>query len=365
MRARVDAPRRRPVDWRRYSKVAHRAQRRLPRYEHPVAVSAAASLAFAVAGLWLLQLVGGGLGAGIQQLGSALAGALPQSKEAELVLGETRFNVGGAPVLDGLPEFTKNDKVTIAGRVPGFAIGSGRSIELVLNGVTIGTFPIASDGTFGGLALTLPEGASTITARLVDGANEVASTSATVVVDRTAPALAITRPKATESLDGPDVIVEGKTEPGADVSVNDRAVRPNPDGTFTERITAAVGPLTLNVVARDKAGNETKTSLAITVKAPSQATTAGTAVALTLDRAKVRPGETVVARVVATENGKPKADLAVTLQVGVITIGTYKTDASGVATIGFAAPNHEIDDVAVVILGGGTSARATLTVSTK
>jgi hypothetical protein len=106
-------------------------------------------------------------------------------------------------------------------------------------------------------------------------------------------------------------------------------------------------------------------SLAITVKAPSQGTTLGTTVAVTLDRAKVRPGEPVVAKVVATESGKPKADLAVTLQVGVITIGTYKTDAGGTASIGFAAPNHEVDDVAVVILGGGTSARATLTVATK
>ena len=79
----------------------------------------------------------------------------------------------------------------------------------------------------------------------------------------------------------------------------------------------------------------------------------------------MRPGETVVAKIIAAENGIAKADVAVTLQVGVFTVGTYKTDASGVAIVGFAAPDHEIDDVAVVVLGGGTSARATLTVSTK
>lgn len=86
---------------------------------------------------------------------------------------------------------------------------------------------------------------------------------------------------------------------------------------------------------------------------------------MTLDRAKVRPGETVVAKIVATASGLPKSDVGVTLQVGVFTVGTYKTDASGVAVVGFAAPDHEIDDVAVVVLGGGTSARATLTVSNK
>src|SRR5206468_614779 len=122
-----------------------------------------------------------------------------------------------------------------------------------------------------------------------------------------------------ETLDGPDVIVEGKTEAGADVIVNDRAVRPNPDGTFTERLTAPVGPLALTILARDKAGNETRTQLSLTVKEPIQAA-AGTVLAVSLDRTKVRPGETVIAKVVATDSGRPKADLVVTLQVGVFTI---------------------------------------------
>jgi hypothetical protein len=46
----------------------------------------------------------------------------------------------------------------------------------------------------------------------------------------------------------------------------------------------------------------------------------------------------------------------------VITIGTYRTDASGVARISFAAPNHEAEDVTVIVLGGGTSGRATFSV---
>ena len=60
---------------------------------------------------------------------------------------------------------------------------------------------------------------------------------------------------------------------------------------------------------------------------------------------------------------KLKADLAVTLQVGVVTIGTYRTDSTGTVRRGFAAPNHEVEAAAVVVLAGGTSARATLTVA--
>jgi hypothetical protein len=357
--------RRTPVDWRRYSKQVRHARRRLPRYEHPVAVSLAVSLVFAVAGLSLLQVVGVGIGAGMQQLASAVVATIPQPREVDLVLNETQVSVSAAPVFEGVPEVTRSNAVTVAGRVPAFASRADRAVALSLNGGAIGTLPIGSDGRFGPLAITVPDGVSTLTATLLDGLAEVASTAMTVLVDRTPPPLAIARPKAAEVVEGPDVIVEGKTEPGADVTVNGLAVRPNPDGTFSERLTAAAGPLQLTIVAKDRAGNETKTALAITVKASSQTQTSGTALALTLDRTKVRPGEAVIAKIVATEAGKPKADLSVTLQVGVITIGSYRTDASGAVNVGFAAPNHEVDDVAIVILGGGTSARATLTVSTK
>lgn len=354
-----------PVDWRRYAAEVRRARRRLPRYEHPLVVRVAVSVLFAVAGASLLQAFGVGVSSSLRDLGAGVAGTLPKAQEAQLVLGETPVTISAAPVLVGLPDFTRTNEVRIAGKVPDFAVRPGRQIALTVNGRLVATYVIGADGRFGGGPITLPDGPSTITATLVEGQAEIAATSGTVVVDRVPPALEVTRPRANDTVDGPDVIVEGKTEAGADVSVNDRAVRPNPDGTFTERVAAPVGPLVLTIVARDKAGNETKTQLSITVRQPAQTTTAGTVLAVTLDRTKVRPGETVVAKVTATQDGRPRADLAVTLQVGVITIGTYKTDLAGTASIGFAAPNHEVDDVAVVILGGGASARATLTVSAK
>lgn len=356
--------RRRVVDWRRYSARARHARKKLPRYEHPLLLTLALSLVLTLGGIQILQALGVGIGSGLREIGSQVVGALPKAQEAQLVLGETPVTVSVAPVLDAIPDFTKTSELAIAGKVPSFAVAAGRQILVALNGRTVGSYAIAPDGRFGGAPITLQDGPNTVTATLVEGTTDIAATTHTVVVKRVPPTLAITRPKAGDTVDGPDVIVEGKTEVGAEVTVNDRALRPNPDGTFTERLTVPVGPLSVTILARDKAGNETKTQLSLTVKQSSQSAT-GTVLAVTLDRAKVRPGETVVAKVVATESGLPKADVAVTLQVGVFTVGTYKTDASGIAIVGFAAPDHEIDDVAVVVLGGGSSARATLTVSTK
>lgn len=358
----VTARRRVPVDWRRYSVHAARARTRLPRYEHPLLLSVAASGLFALAGMGLLQLVGGGIGAGIAQISSSVASALPTPLEAELVIGEAPVTVSAAPVIDQLPEFTRSNAVTVAGKVPGFAVVEGRTIQLDVNRSTVGALPIGADGRFGPLAVTLADGVNTITARLMAGAIEIAASSATVTVDRTPPQVSITKPAAGAQVTGPEVTVEGRAETGAAVSVNGHEVPPNPDGTFSDRFNAPEGPLTLTVVARDKAGNETKQTVDVKVL-PKSTTTGALALVIALDRTTVRPGETVVATILATENGQPKPGVVVTLQVGVITIGTYQTDASGIARVGFAAPNHEVDQVSVVALAGGTTARASLTVA--
>lgn len=360
-RRRTPVPKREPVDWRRYSQYSHRARRALGRREHNLIATAIGSLVFAIAGSLFAQAIGVGLGTGIRDLGGSIAATFPRSEGADLVLGETNVTVSAAPILDQLPEFTKANEVLIEGRVPSFAAKGTRTVVLSLNGQLLTKLTLGTDGRFAPTPITLPDGPSTIQVALVEGTSEIALTSHTITVDRTAPPLTIVRPKAGESVEGPDVIIEGRTEGAADVTVNDRALRPNPDGTFTERLTPAVGPLKVTVIAKDKAGNETKQELSFTVKQGAQ-TAAGTTLTLTLDRTVVKPSESVVALVLATDGGKPKADLPVTLSVGVVTIGTYRTDATGIARIGFAAPNHDVDDASVVVLGGGTSARTSLTV---
>lgn len=353
---------RKPVDWRHYTAHVRRAERKLARRRHPLLATIIGSVVLAVAGAAFAQAVGVSIATGLSDLSGSMVSSLPQNEDSDLILGEPTVRISTAPILDRLPEFIKANDLVFHGRVPGFALKPDSIISLALNGKHVTTMTIAPDGFFGGVSLQLEDGPNVIQATLLEGTTEIAATSHTVVVDRTAPELKILRPTPGQAITGDEIIIEGSTEAAADVTVNDRALRPNPDGTFTERVLAAPGPLTLVIVARDKAGNETKTEIPVVIS-EARSEVAGLTLAVSLDRTLVKPGQTVVAEIHAIQDGQLRPDVPVTLQVGVVTIGTYRTDASGRARIGFAAPNHEVEDVAVVVLAGGTSGRATFTVA--
>lgn len=279
----------------------------------------------------------------------------------ELVVGERQVTVSTAPILDTLPEFVKVNAFPFHGRVPAFALKPDSVISLSLNGKVIGDLTIAPDGHFSA-PIQLLDGSNVIKAALIEGATEVAATSHTVVVDREAPKITILRPTVDQAIEGDEVIIEGSTEAAADVTINDRALRPNPDGTFTERVLVAPGPFKLVIIAKDRAGNETKTEINVTVS-ESQPGAAGLTLWVSLDRTLVKPGQTIIAEVHAVQDAQLRPDVPVTVQVGVTTIGTYRTDASGIARVSFSAPKHEAEDVAVIVLAGGTSARATFAVA--
>jgi hypothetical protein len=244
--------------------------------------------------------------------------------------------------------------------VPTFALQPGRTVEVALNGAVISTVTPDANGAFGA-ALTLREGPNAIGLTLLSGTDIVAHSSYTVVLDRQPPAVDVTKPKSGDTLDGPNITVTGKAEVGATVIVNDRTIVPAQDGTFSEFVQAAPGPLTITVIARDRAGNETTVKTPVTVKGTT-ATAGPLAVSVTLDKTKVAPGGFVTATIFVTASGAPQAKKNVTLSVGVITIGSATTDPTGVARISFYAPPNE-GDAAVVVLVDGASGRATLTVA--
>jgi len=247
----------------------------------------------------------------------------------------------------------------LSGRIPVFALAAGRTVEISLNGSLVGNLTPDDAGLFA-QDLALVEGPNALALTLLSGKDVVARSAYTVVLDRQPPTLALSKPNAGELVDGPNVVVQGKAEAGASVIVNERTIVPAQDGAFSDSFTATPGALTITVVARDRAGNETTVRAPITVKAP--ASTAPLTVAVTLDNTRVRPSQQVLAEIRVTANGLPKVDELVTLSVGVVTIGSVRTDASGTVRIAFAAPPNE-GDAAVVVLAGGASGRATLTVA--
>ncbi len=331
---------------------------RLPR---PALVLDAAILTVA-AGFLLVTgpLVGSALDVGARQITASVSEKLiGQLGSAQIELPSGAASVGGAePVVNGLPDFTRETELPLAGRVPSFAIAPGRSVEIVLNAAVVATVALDETGTFA-TPIALKDGANAIGLTLLSDRDVIARSSYTVVLDRQPPALAMLRPTNGETLDGPNVIVEGKAEVGATVSVNGRTVIPGQDGSFSESFTPTVGPVAITVVARDRAGNETTAKASVTLRA---ATNAATAVTVSLDRSRVRPGETVVASIRVTENGVPKRGALVTLSVGVITIGSATTDAFGTTRIAFASPPNE-GDASVVVLTAGAAGRAALTVA--
>jgi len=332
-----------------------------PRLRRRTLVLDAAILAVAGAFLFMTgPVIGAGVADGIRQITASVTESIGgQLGTAQIELPTGAGNVVSAePVVNGLPDFTREAQLSLSGRVPSFALAPGRSVEIVLNAAVVANAQLDATGTFAA-TLTLKDGANAIGLTLLSGKDVVARSGYTVILDREPPTLELLAPTTGATVEGPNVVVQGKTEVGAVVTVNGRFIVPGQDGSFSETFTPPVGPVAISVVAQDRAGNETTAKSNVTLRAP----TGGTAVVtVTLDRARVRPGEIAVANIRVTENGIGKANARATLSVGLFTIGSFATDSFGNARFGFAAPPNE-GEAAVFVFAAGTSGRATLTVA--
>jgi glucodextranase-like protein len=357
---RLGLARRDPVSRDRYRALARKAGVRRP--SRLLLFDGALISVLVVTALVALPRVAAGIGEGASQLVASIESAVPLlqgQSTIELPSGGASTPVGAAPIVEGLPLFTRDPQLQFSGRVPSFAVQEGRSLQVVLNGAVLSTTPVDPTGTFSA-ALALREGANTITLNLVEARDLVATSSYSVTLDRTPPTLTISTPPANATIDAQNVIVRGLTEVGATLTVNGRSVIVSPDGSFADFSSAPPGPLAITIVARDRAGNETTQQVNVIAQQITQAT--GVTVNVTLDKSTVRPGQAVLATITVVGPTGPRAGVPVTLSVGVVTIGSAVTDATGTARIGFAAPSNE-GDASVVVLAAGTSGRAPLTIS--
>lgn len=361
--ARTATSRRRPpppAD--RYRAVARAAkQRRARRGLPPIATGILWGLVLASAAL-IADTAALGMSHAGGSFGSFVTNLIPDAVPAgDLIVAETTGLVGAAPVLDAPPQFTKDAALVIQGLVPSFGRAADRKVSIALNGGAATVVPVDANGHFA-LSLILVDGVNQLVVALVTPTDTVASTTATVVLDHAAPPLALTKPKNGDTVEGPSVTVEGTAEPGATVLVNDRNVIVGQDGSFSESFSAPVGAVPITVIARDRAGNETKTELAVTLKAKATPGAATTTVAVTLAQTTVKPGGFVNANITVRNAAGPVAGLRVSLQVGVVAIGTAVTDAAGHAAISFAAPPNE-GIAQVVVLAGSATGSAVLTIA--
>ncbi len=360
MKVHRDVARRAPVPRERYRAVA-RSAGLAPRLRRALGPLDAVILLAAVAFVLLASpMVGGVIGAGVADVGVRLGELFPANAGTGTIeLPGSGGTVSARPVADALPDYTRDERLQLDGRVPSFAIAEGRRVTVMLNAALVTTVTPDAKGAFT-VRLALREGTNSIDLALVAGAEVIATSRYSVVLDRQPPQLTVATPADGATLDGPTVAVQGRTEAGAAIVVNGRTVVVGPDGAFTEAVSAPAGSLALTVTARDPAGNETTKKSTVTVKAPAAG--GDVTVQVTLDQTRVKPGASVTAQVVVSANGATRANELVTISVGVVTVGSARTDAAGVASVTFTAPSTE-GDLAVVVLASSASGRATLTVA--
>ena len=155
---------------------------------------------------------------------------------------------------------------------------SGQASDASLVGVTVAGLPaVVEYGSF--TARSVPIGAGpdvVLEAVATDAAGNVGRASVTLHVDRTAPTLTISSPAAGALVRGPQVRVQGQSADATPVTVTiDGQPAVMTGNVFEGAVLAADGPLQLEVVATDAAGNQATASVAVTVdgQAPAVALT--------------------------------------------------------------------------------------------
>lgn len=354
-------PRRRdPVSRDRYRAIARDAGVRGPAPQRRVA--AALGVALALTALITLPRTAAAVGEGVDHIVTQVQQAIPllQGRGSIEIPAGGSSSVGAAPVADSLPAYTRQPQLHLTGKVPSFAVQEGRTLRIVLNGAVIASTPLDPSGAFNA-TLALKDGANSIAVALIADRDVVAASSYTVVLDRTPPTVTMEQPAPGITVDSQNIVVAGMTEQGSTITVNGRIVVTTPEGAFRDSFSATPGSVAVTVVARDRAGNETTQK--VTVIAQQATQTAGLSITVTVNKATARPGEGLIATVfISGVTGVPRAGVVVTGSVGVTTMGSAVTDATGIARLSFTAPATE-GDVSVVILAGGSSGRASLTVS--
>lgn len=165
------------------------------------------------------------------------------------------------PRLDILPEATSEISVEITGTTE-----EGAIVTLFLNSNEEEVIA-NKEGRFS-YKFSLNKGGNRIAARARDSSGNESQETDTIVViqDSEPPSLEITSPEDGSeffSSSQRQVVIEGKTEEGTSVQINDRLVVVEASGDFTFATTLGEGENTFNVKAQDKAGNINEESITL------------------------------------------------------------------------------------------------------
>lgn len=144
----------------------------------------------------------------------------------------------------------------------GFA-EAGSTVEIYLNNSLVKKLIVGNDGSLNVEGLTLVEGQNEIYALATDNFNNKSAESerAIVLYDNTPPSLEITQPEDKSTYEESSVEIIGRTEPEANLFINDHLVVLDKEGNFKYTLNLSLGENAITIKAVDKAGNQTEGKL--------------------------------------------------------------------------------------------------------
>ncbi len=165
------------------------------------------------------------------------------------------------PTFSQLPEATNQQKIDITGNSE-----SGATVSLSVNGSSEEAVA-GSDGTFT-FSVNLQKGQNTFwaTAKDKSGNESQKSKIITILFDNEAPAIDITEPSDGQSFNGTrerQITIKGKTEPKSTLTINDRLVKVEDDGSFVFATTLNEGDNSFNFKSVDLARNNSEKTLTV------------------------------------------------------------------------------------------------------
>jgi hypothetical protein len=184
-----------------------------------------------------------------------LTGFIGEIKKTNQPVEKEDITPPAPPQVDDLPVATNKDKLEIKG-----SSEAGANIKLFINDSNE-TVVADKNGKFS-FTTSLVKGENKISLLSRDDAgNESTSTPEYIVTyDNKDPELEVTSPPDGQSYYGSlqrQVVIEGKTEDGASITINDRMVVVESDGSFAYATSLQEGDNNFNIKASDNAGNET------------------------------------------------------------------------------------------------------------
>ena len=166
------------------------------------------------------------------------------------------------PTFNTFPDFTNQENINISG----FA-ESGTSVKLTLNG-SVTDVLVDKDGNFSFQNLKLDSGDNNFSAVAIDTAGNISQITPNKVInlDTKAPEFTIDSPNDGSKFYGTtqrQINIQGTTEAGVNITINDRLVSVDSNGKFQYPVTLNGGDNNFNIKVTDPAGNLTEKNISL------------------------------------------------------------------------------------------------------